>query len=52
MAHPLCGNLKKSYSIGRKRVVSWQLRRWWCPFVVKGFKFSCIAKTRDSGCGG
>ena len=31
MAYPAVRSPKKSYSIGRKRLVSWQLRRFVCP---------------------
>jgi len=45
---PLCGGPQKSYSIGRKRLVSWQLRRCPCPLLRKVFKSSRISRNWNS----
>jgi len=47
MAHPAVRGASKSYSIGRKRVVSWWLRRWPCPLVAKGFQFFAHFKNSE-----
>jgi len=39
MAHPRVRGLEKSYSIGRRRVVSWQLRRARCPLIASWVQF-------------
>jgi len=47
MAHPAVRGLKKSYSIGRKRLVSRQLRRCPGPLSTKSFQFFSYFKNSE-----